>query len=172
MSPMEATVDSSSPGSRLDADHPENGVFIPCLFTLLSRGRVRARIGNGPRNALMRGSLCRRLRSMSMFLTTPNGSPRKKRLPAALAANLWKPGPRREGWHLLRDDAVGAPGRDDVLGKIVALQRDLEEEPQGRGTGIDSLYRRPDRRQRQLIAMDILCRWPCRQTGPGNRQTF
>ncbi len=30
---MEATVDPSSPGSRLDADHPKNGVLIPCLFT-------------------------------------------------------------------------------------------------------------------------------------------
>ena len=34
MSPTEATVDLSSPGSRLDADHPENGVLIPCLFTV------------------------------------------------------------------------------------------------------------------------------------------
>ena len=33
MSPMEATVDPLSPGSRLDADHPENGVLIPCLST-------------------------------------------------------------------------------------------------------------------------------------------
>src|SRR5580658_8999506 len=31
--PMEATVDPLPPGSRLDADHPENGVLIPCLFT-------------------------------------------------------------------------------------------------------------------------------------------
>ena len=30
---MEATVDPPSPGSRLDADHPENGVLIPCRFT-------------------------------------------------------------------------------------------------------------------------------------------
>ncbi len=29
MSPMEATVDPLLPGSRLDADHPENGVLIP-----------------------------------------------------------------------------------------------------------------------------------------------
>ena len=29
---------------------------------------------------------------MSKPLSTPNGSPRKKPLPAALAANLWKPG--------------------------------------------------------------------------------
>jgi len=26
---MEATVDPQPPGSRLDADHPENGVLIP-----------------------------------------------------------------------------------------------------------------------------------------------
>jgi hypothetical protein len=31
MSVMEATVDPLSPGSRLDADHPENGVLIPGL---------------------------------------------------------------------------------------------------------------------------------------------
>src|ERR1700737_5598316 len=36
------------------------------------------------------------------------------------------------------------------------LQRDLEEEPQGSGTDVDGRYRRPDRRQPQLIAMDIL----------------
>src|SRR5207245_116387 len=33
MSPTEATVDPPPPGSRLDADHPENGVLIPCRFT-------------------------------------------------------------------------------------------------------------------------------------------
>src|SRR5438477_12030850 len=33
VSPTEATVDPPSRGSRLDADHPENGVLIPCLFT-------------------------------------------------------------------------------------------------------------------------------------------
>jgi hypothetical protein len=32
-SPTEATVDPPSRGSRLDADHPENGVLIPCRFT-------------------------------------------------------------------------------------------------------------------------------------------
>src|SRR6516164_6042571 len=51
--------------------------------------------------------------------------------------------------------AARLAGRDDLLGKIVALQRDLEEEPQGRGTDVDGRYRRPDRRQPQLIAMDI-----------------
>src|ERR1700730_9595500 len=33
VSPTEATVDPLSRGSRLDADHPENGVLIPCRFT-------------------------------------------------------------------------------------------------------------------------------------------
>lgn len=33
MSPMEANVDPLLTGSRLGADHPENGVLIPCLFT-------------------------------------------------------------------------------------------------------------------------------------------
>jgi hypothetical protein len=41
MSPTEATVDPPSPGSRLDADHPENGVLIPCRFgTVNLSGRV------------------------------------------------------------------------------------------------------------------------------------
>ena len=31
--PHEATVDRPSRGARLDADHPENGVLIPCRFT-------------------------------------------------------------------------------------------------------------------------------------------
>jgi hypothetical protein len=30
---MEANVDPPSRGSRLDADHPLNGVLIPCRFT-------------------------------------------------------------------------------------------------------------------------------------------
>src|SRR5690242_13521334 len=47
-------------------------------------------------------------------------------------------------------------GRDEPLGKIVALQRDLEEEPQGSGTDVGGRCCRPDRRQPQLIAMDIL----------------
>ena len=33
---MEAIVNPELPGSRLDADHPENGVLIPCLFTNLT----------------------------------------------------------------------------------------------------------------------------------------
>jgi hypothetical protein len=46
--------------------------------------------------------------------------------------------------------------RHDRVGKIAALQRDLEEEPQGSGTDVDGRHRRSDRRQPQLIAMDIL----------------
>jgi hypothetical protein len=38
VSPTEATVDPPSRGSRLDADHPENGVLIPCRFTAGSVG--------------------------------------------------------------------------------------------------------------------------------------
>src|SRR3982750_1578699 len=34
MSIMKATVDPLSPGSRLDADHPENGVLIPRRITV------------------------------------------------------------------------------------------------------------------------------------------
>jgi len=30
---MKATVNPLFPGSRLDADHPENGVLIPCRST-------------------------------------------------------------------------------------------------------------------------------------------
>jgi len=54
--------------------------------------------------------------------------------------------------------AARLAGRDDLLGKIVALQRDVEEEAQGSGTNVDGRYRRPDRCQPQLIAMDILGR--------------
>ena len=42
---MEATVDPSSPGSRLDADHPENGVLIPCVFTVDFLWRYSTRDG-------------------------------------------------------------------------------------------------------------------------------
>jgi hypothetical protein len=52
--------------------------------------------------------------------------------------------------------AARLAGRHDLLGKIAALQRDLEEEPQSGGTGVDGRYRRSDRRQLQLIPMDIL----------------
>ena len=46
--------------------------------------------------------------------------------------------------------------RHDRVGKIAAPQRDLEEEPQRTGTGVDGRYRRSDRPQMQLVAMDIL----------------
>src|SRR6516225_5116340 len=47
-------------------------------------------------------------------------------------------------------------GRDELLGKIVAFQGDLEEEPQGSGADVGGSHRRPARGQPQLIAMDIL----------------
>src|SRR3974390_425345 len=50
--------------------------------------------------------------------------------------------------------AARLAGRDELLGKIVALQCDLEEEPQGSGTDVYGRPRRSDRRQPQLIAMD------------------
>jgi hypothetical protein len=44
MSPMEAIVDPPFPGSRSDADHPQNGVLIPCPFTARSASQqFRAR---------------------------------------------------------------------------------------------------------------------------------
>src|ERR1700746_1715478 len=46
--------------------------------------------------------------------------------------------------------------RHDRVGKIAALQRDLEEEAQRAGTGVEGRYRRSDRPQVQLVAMDIL----------------
>src|SRR6201984_788834 len=51
--------------------------------------------------------------------------------------------------------AAGLTGRTDLLGKIVALQRDLEEDPQGSGSDVGGRYRRSDRCQPQLITMDI-----------------
>jgi Group II intron, maturase-specific domain len=53
-------------------------------------------------------------------------------------------------------EAARLAHRHDRIGKIVALQRDPEEEPQRRGPGVDARYRRSDRRQPQLIPMDIL----------------
>jgi hypothetical protein len=33
---MEANLDPPFPGSRLDADHPENGVLIPRRYTMFA----------------------------------------------------------------------------------------------------------------------------------------
>src|SRR5260370_19571945 len=46
MFPMEAIVNPPSRGSRLDADHPRNGVLIPCRFTL--RGGRPATVASHP----------------------------------------------------------------------------------------------------------------------------
>src|SRR6516165_2049151 len=43
--------------------------------------------------------------------------------------------------------AARLAGRDELLGKIVAFQCDLEEEPQCSGADIGGSHRRPDRRQ-------------------------
>jgi hypothetical protein len=53
-------------------------------------------------------------------------------------------------------EAARLADRHDRVGKIAALQRDLEEEPQGSGADVDGRHRRSDRRQPQLIAMDVL----------------
>jgi hypothetical protein len=47
---MEATVDPPSPGSRLDADHPENEVLIPCRLTLFEQlaHQSQGRLGVAP----------------------------------------------------------------------------------------------------------------------------
>jgi hypothetical protein len=55
VSPTEATVDPPSRGSRLDADHPENGVLIPCLFTLgAARPTRRAALSITPNGRVAR----------------------------------------------------------------------------------------------------------------------
>src|SRR5215472_5095665 len=43
--------------------------------------------------------------------------------------------------------ATRLAGRDELLGKIVAFQCDLEEEPQGSGADVGGSHRRPDRGQ-------------------------
>jgi hypothetical protein len=68
-----------------------------------------------------------------------------------------------EGWHRI----IAVNQTSVFLGTKLAaeemartgggsIQCDLEEEPQGGGTDVDGRYRRSDRRQPQLIAMDIL----------------
>jgi hypothetical protein len=51
MFPTEATVDPLSRGSRLDADHPENGVLIPCRFTAVRHSRAVQRLSSATRQA-------------------------------------------------------------------------------------------------------------------------
>jgi hypothetical protein len=52
--------------------------------------------------------------------------------------------------------AARLAGRHNRFGEIAALQRDLEEEPQCGGPGVDGSCRRSDRCQPHLIATDIL----------------
>jgi hypothetical protein len=67
---------------------------------------------------------------------------------------------REQPTDLFRAENNGQParlaGRHELVGKIAALQRDLEEEPQGSGTDVDGRYRRSDRRQPQLVPTDVL----------------
>src|SRR5215468_8534056 len=53
-------------------------------------------------------------------------------------------------------EAARLTDRHDRVGKIIALQRDLEEEPQRAGTKVEGRHPGSDRRQSQLIATDIL----------------
>ena len=73
------------------------------------------------------------------------------------------------------DAGVGLWGicrRHDLVGKIAALQRDLEEEAQCAGIGVDG--RLPSFRSTPAAAGTDghPRRWPCRETGQGNRQSF
>ena len=53
-------------------------------------------------------------------------------------------------------EAARLAGRHDLLGKIAALQRDLEEEPQSTGSDVDVGTVAPIDRQPQLVPMNIL----------------
>jgi len=59
--------------------------------------------------------------------------------------------------------------RHDRVGKIAALQRNPEEEPERSGADVDGRHRRSDRRQPQLIPMDRPCqlKQPQREIRPG-----
>src|SRR5260370_2759812 len=61
MFPMEAIVNPPSRGSRLDGDHPRNGVLIPCRFTVNPRFSRKRQYGGPSRRGAGRG-LIRRLR--------------------------------------------------------------------------------------------------------------
>ncbi len=63
MSLMEANVAPPPRGSRLDADHPENGVLIPCRFTLNPLA--------GARNELVLFDVNRRSVSSTVMIADP-----------------------------------------------------------------------------------------------------
>ena len=83
---------------------------------------------------------------MSKPLSTPNGSPRKKPLPPALAANLWRPGqsgnPGGKGgtyYEMMRLARQFTPEATQILIDIV---RDPCEEARNRIVAIGMLYDR------------------------------
>src|SRR5438477_7911374 len=65
VSPTEATVNPSSRGSRLDADHPENGVLIPCVSTKIGNRRyiVCRNLAEARRDAEQRSAILDGLRA-------------------------------------------------------------------------------------------------------------
>jgi len=99
-----------------------------------------------PRCAEFVRTACGRLRPMSKPLSTPNGSPRKKPLPAALAANLWKPGqsgnPGGKGgtyYAMMRLARQFSPEATQIL---IDIARDPSEESRNKIVAIGMLYDR------------------------------
>ena len=89
---------------------------------------------------------CGRIRPMGKPLSTPNGSPRKKPLPPALAANLWKPGqsgnPGGRGgtYHaMMRLARQFSPEATQIL---IDIARDPSEESRNKIVAIGMLYDR------------------------------
>jgi hypothetical protein len=83
---------------------------------------------------------------MSKPLSTPKGSPRKKPLPAALAANLWKPGqsgnPGGKGgayYAMMRLARQFSPEATQIL---IDIARDPSEESRNKIVAIGMLYDR------------------------------
>ena len=83
---------------------------------------------------------------MSKPLSTPNGSPRKKPLPAALAANLWKPGqsgnPGGKGgtyYAMMRLARQFSPEATQIL---IDIAKDPNEESRNKIVAIGMLYDR------------------------------
>src|SRR5262245_56268220 len=83
---------------------------------------------------------------MSRPLSTPDGSPRKKPLPPALAANLWRPGqsgnPGGKGgtyYEMMRLARQFTPQATQIL---IDIASDLGEEARNRIVAIGMLYDR------------------------------
>jgi hypothetical protein len=83
---------------------------------------------------------------MSKPLSTPNGSPRKKPLPAALAANVWKPGQSgnpggNDGTYyaMMRLARQFSPEATQIL---IDIAKDPSEESRNKIVAIGMLYDR------------------------------